>query len=96
MRYDTGTGGISQERGETNHTNGLAYDAQGRLFGCCSAGRSIVRFDAGDTTIDLWARWPLRIRVNMSPRGSLIDMAYLPLPARLHHARDLARRGQLP
>ena len=47
MRYDAGTGDIGQERGETNHTNGLAYDAQGRLFGCCSGGRSIVRFDAG-------------------------------------------------
>ena len=46
MRYDAGTGEITQARGETNHTNGLAYDAQGRLFGCCSGGRSIVRFDA--------------------------------------------------
>ena len=49
MRYDPTTGNISQERGDTNHTNGLAYDAQGRLFGCCSGGRSIVRFDAGAT-----------------------------------------------
>ena len=30
MRYHTGTGDISQERGQTNQTNGLAYDAQGR------------------------------------------------------------------
>ena len=28
MRYDPGTGGISQQRGETNRTNGLAYDAE--------------------------------------------------------------------
>ena len=49
MRYDPATGDISQQRGETNHTNGLAYDSQGRLFGCCSAGRSIVRFDANGT-----------------------------------------------
>ena len=49
MRYDPGTGGISQQRGETNRTTGLAYDAGGRLFGCCSAGRSIVRFDDGGT-----------------------------------------------
>ena len=32
-------------RAGTNRTNGLAFDAQGRLFGCCSGGRSIVRFD---------------------------------------------------
>ncbi|MEK7814291.1 MAG: SMP-30/gluconolactonase/LRE family protein [Chloroflexota bacterium] len=50
MRYDPRTGEISQWRSNTNHTNGLAYDAQGRLFGCCSAGRAIVRFDSGGKT----------------------------------------------
>ncbi len=50
MRYDPRTGEISQWRGNTNHTNGLAYDAQGRLFGCCSADRAIVRFDSGGKT----------------------------------------------
>jgi len=29
----------------TNRTNGLCFDAHGRLFGCCSGGRSILRFD---------------------------------------------------
>ena len=50
MRYDPGTGGISEWRGGTNHTNGLAHDTQGRLYGCCSGGRSIVRFEPDGTT----------------------------------------------
>lgn len=50
MRYDPGSGGISEWRGGTNHTNGLAHDTQGRLYGCCSGGRSIVRFEPDGTT----------------------------------------------
>ena len=45
-RYDPKSGAITEWRTGTNRTNGLAYDAQGRLFGCCSGGRSILRFDA--------------------------------------------------
>lgn len=52
LRYDPGSGEIAEYRGSTNHTNGLAFDAQGNLFGCCSGGRAIVRFDAdGGTTV---------------------------------------------
>ena len=50
MRYDPGSGGVSESRGCTNHTNGLAYDTQGRLYGCCSGGRSIVRFEPDGST----------------------------------------------
>ena len=50
MRYDPGSGGVSEWRGGTNHTNGLAYDTQGRLYGCCSGGRSIVRFEPDGST----------------------------------------------
>jgi gluconolactonase len=46
MRYDPRANQLSQWRSDTNHTNGLAFDTQGRLYGCCSGGRSIVRFDA--------------------------------------------------
>ncbi|HLF04339.1 MAG TPA: SMP-30/gluconolactonase/LRE family protein [Dehalococcoidia bacterium] len=46
MRYDLNTGEITPWRSTTNHTNGLAYDLQGRLYGCCSGGRAIVRFDS--------------------------------------------------
>ena len=46
MRYDPGSGVITEARTGTNRTNGLAFDAGGRLFGCCSGGRAIVRLDA--------------------------------------------------
>ena len=45
LRYDPKSGAISEWRTGTNRTNGLAFDVQGRLFGCCSGGRAIVRFD---------------------------------------------------
>ena len=45
MRYDPMSGALSEWRSGTNRTNGLAFDADGRLFGCCSGGRAIVRFD---------------------------------------------------
>lgn len=45
MRYDPRSGAITEWRTGTNFTNGLAFDLQGRLFGCSSGGRSIVRFD---------------------------------------------------
>ena len=45
MRFDPKSGQISQWRDDTNCTNGLCYDAEGRLFGCCAGGRAIVRFD---------------------------------------------------
>jgi gluconolactonase len=46
LRYDPRNGAITDWRTGINRCNGLAYDAQGRLFGCCSGGRSILRFDA--------------------------------------------------
>ena len=50
MQYDPRADAISEARGNTNHTNGLAYDLPGRLYGCCSGGRSIVRFDPDGST----------------------------------------------
>jgi gluconolactonase len=51
MRYDPRTGAITEWRTGTNRTNGLAFDLEGRLYGCCSGGRAIVRFDPdGKTT----------------------------------------------
>lgn len=46
FRFDPETGSVVVWREGTNRTNGLAFDSQGALFGCCSGGRSIVRFDA--------------------------------------------------
>ena len=45
LRYDPNSGAITEARTGTNHTNGLAFDSRGHLFGCCSGGRAIVRFD---------------------------------------------------
>ncbi len=50
MRYDPKTGAIEIALEGTNRTNGLAHDEKGRLFGCCSGGRSVVRFDDGKIT----------------------------------------------
>ena len=53
MGYDPETGECTVYREGTNHTNGLAFSADGSLYGCCSGGRSIVRFepDGSTTTI---------------------------------------------
>ncbi|MFQ6026613.1 MAG: SMP-30/gluconolactonase/LRE family protein [Dehalococcoidia bacterium] len=53
MSYDPQSGECTVYRENTNHTNGLAFDADGNLYGCCSGGRSIVRFepDGSTTTI---------------------------------------------
>src|SRR5450756_1104060 len=58
--------------------------------------RAISRFtlDVGTTTSRWCARDALRIRVSMSAIGSETFMAGS--PARLRHARDLAREGALP
>ena len=46
LRYDPKAETITDWRTGINRCNGLAYDAQGRLFGCCSGGRSMLRFDS--------------------------------------------------
>ena len=52
LRYDPKTKAVTVWRENTNRTNGLCFDAEGRLFGCCSGGRAIVRFDPdGRTTV---------------------------------------------
>jgi gluconolactonase len=51
LRYDPKTDAIDVWRTGTNRTNGLAYDENGRLFGCCSGGRAIARFDPDGNTV---------------------------------------------
>ena len=53
IRYEPATGQCTILREGTNHTNGLAFDSEGRLYSCCSWGRSIVWFekDGSATTI---------------------------------------------
>jgi gluconolactonase len=45
MRYDPVSGDCTEYRTGTNGTNGLNFDAQGRLYGCSSGGRCISRFE---------------------------------------------------
>ncbi|RZS86672.1 SMP-30/gluconolactonase/LRE family protein [Pigmentiphaga kullae] len=46
LKYEPGTGSVDIWRSGTNQINGLAYDTNGALFGCCSGGRSIVKLAA--------------------------------------------------
>ena len=50
MSYDPVSGDCSIYRENTNHTNGLAFDVNGNLYGCCSGGRAIVRFEQDGST----------------------------------------------
>lgn len=50
MKYEPVSGKLTEARGGTNHTNGLAYDTEGNLYGCCSGGRAIVRFNPDNST----------------------------------------------
>ena len=56
LRYDVKTGEVSDWRTGTNRTNGLAYDDRGRLFGCCSGGRAILRFDSDGKNVTVCDR----------------------------------------
>ena len=53
MRYDPETGECTEYRSGTNGTNGLMFDAEGRLYGCSGGGRCILRFDSDGTTVAL-------------------------------------------
>jgi gluconolactonase len=52
MRYVPATGACTEFRANTEGTNGLTLDRQGRLYGCQSRGRRIVRYEAdGGVTV---------------------------------------------
>ena len=53
MRYDPTTGACTEFRTGTNATNGLMFDAQGRLYGCSGGGRCILRFEPDGATTTL-------------------------------------------
>ena len=53
MRYDPTTGACTEFRTGTNATNGLMFDAQGRLYGCSGGGRCILRFEPDGSTTTL-------------------------------------------
>ena len=52
LKCDPKTDEISEYISNTNHTNGLAFSTEGILYGCCSGGRAIIRFnDDGTNTV---------------------------------------------
>ena len=51
LRYDHENGETTDYFTETNHTNGLCFDAEGNLYGCLQGGRGIARFEKDGKTI---------------------------------------------
>jgi len=78
MRYSPESGQISEWRGGTNHTNGLAWDSAGRLFGACSGGRAIVRFNPDGSNVVVVDRVDgQKLNTPNDPRPALGDFIML-------------------
>ncbi len=76
MRYDPRTGTCDVFASDTNETNGLARDGEGRLYACeggtyTGAGRRIVRYDADGSRVVLADRVEGR-RLN-EPNDVIVD-----------------------
>src|ERR1700747_2911613 len=54
---------------------------------------AVFNREEASCTSALPAVWPLRMRVRRSATGSVMLMAFVPSPARLRQARNLAARG---
>jgi gluconolactonase len=76
MTYNPETGLVAVWRENTEGTNGLNFDSEGRLFGCSGDGRKIVRFDPGGEMVTIADRLDGR-RINgpndlaITPSGSI-------------------------
>ncbi|MBT4125308.1 MAG: SMP-30/gluconolactonase/LRE family protein [Chloroflexi bacterium] len=51
MSLDVNSGLVEVFKENTEGTNGLNFDSEGRLFGCSGDGRAIVRFDPNGQTV---------------------------------------------
>jgi len=71
MRYSPDTGECTVYREGTNHINGLNFDVNGNLYGCCSGGRSIVRLEHDGSTTTIVDRLD-GVRIN-TPNDLAID-----------------------
>lgn len=71
LRYDPATGQVAVRYTNTHNTNGLMFDAQGRLYACESGARRIVRYEEDGSTTVLCHRFEGR-RLN-SPNDLAID-----------------------
>lgn len=45
LRYDPRSGEVGEFRRYTNRTNGIAFSADGKLYGCQSQSRRVIQFD---------------------------------------------------
>lgn len=76
MSLDVKSGLVEVWREDTEGTNGLNFDSEGRLFGCAGDGRRIVRFDPNDQMVTIADRVDGR-RINspndlaITPCGSI-------------------------
>ena len=76
MIYDPESGLVKVWRENTEGTNGLNFNSEGRLFGCSGKGRKIVRFDPGGDMVTIVDRLDGR-RINgpndlaITPSGSI-------------------------
>jgi gluconolactonase len=77
LKYDPAAGALSTYLSSSDHTNGLAYDAQGRLYGCQGGdtenARRVVRFEAGGKVTVIADRWQGK-RLNI-PNDLVVDPA---------------------
>jgi len=72
MALDVKTGLVEVWRENTEGTNGLNFDSEGRLFGCSGNGRAIVRFDPNGQMVTV------ADRVDGSKINSPNDLAITP------------------
>lgn len=69
MRYDPATGACIEWHGNSQRSNGLLFDAQGKLYGCSVTKQAIIRLDAdGSTTV-------IADRLDGSPINTPNDLA---------------------
>lgn len=103
LRYDPRSGEVTDFRRWTNRTAGLAFSADGILYGCQSAGRRLVRFNADGTTTalahklgGLYHNQPKDMAVDQQgriwftdPHGNLREAANPQIKDKLDHASVL-------
>lgn len=71
MRYDPANGSSVEAFGNTNESNGLTLDRQGRLYAAEGGGRRVVRYEADGTRTILADRYQGK-RLN-SPNDVVVD-----------------------
>lgn len=72
LRYDPAKRTSTVFRENTNYTNGLMFDPEGRLYGCQGGGRSVVRFEPDGAVTVLADRYEGK-RLNL-PNDLAIDL----------------------